>query len=97
MPTLFRFLMTLAILAGIVYGAMVALVIYVKPQQAEMSYRIPADRLNRPVQTAAPASIATGSPPAPGDTASPAAPVGAAVQDQPRTEHSLPPEDTRQE
>jgi SNF family Na+-dependent transporter len=46
MPTLFRFLMTLAILAGLAYGAMVALVWYVEPNIGEMTVRIPAERLN---------------------------------------------------
>lgn len=47
MPTLFRVLMTIAVLAGIVYAAMFALVVYVKPRQTEMSYRIPADVVNQ--------------------------------------------------
>ena len=46
MPTLFRFLTTLAILAGIAYGSMYALVVFVEPNQGEMTVRIPADRLN---------------------------------------------------
>jgi hypothetical protein len=46
MPTLFRFVVTLAVLAGIVYGAMVALVMFVEPKQAELSVRIPAEELN---------------------------------------------------
>lgn len=46
MPTLFRFLTTLAILAGIAYGAMYALVLYVEPRTGEMTVRIPAERLN---------------------------------------------------
>ena len=46
MPTLFRFLTTIAIIIGIVYGAMFALVTFVEPRQAEMSVRIPADKLN---------------------------------------------------
>lgn len=46
MPTLFRFVVTLAVLAGIVYGAMVALVMFVEPKQAELSVRIPVERLN---------------------------------------------------
>ena len=45
MPTLFRFLMTLAILAGLAYGAMYALVLYVEPNRGEMTVRIPAERL----------------------------------------------------
>ncbi len=46
MPTLFRFVVTLAVLAGIVYGAMVALVMFVEPKQTELSVRIPAEKLN---------------------------------------------------
>lgn len=46
MPTLFRFLMTLAILAAIAYGAMAALVWYVEPNIGEMTVRIPPERLN---------------------------------------------------
>ncbi len=46
MPTLFRFLTTLAILAGIVYGSMYALVLYVAPKQGEMTVRIPPERFN---------------------------------------------------
>ena len=46
MPTLFRFLITLGILAGLVYGAMFALVIFVEPKKGEMTVRIPTERLN---------------------------------------------------
>ena len=46
MPTLIRFVTTLAILAGIAYGAMYALVVFVEPRQGEMTVRIPAERLN---------------------------------------------------
>lgn len=46
MPTLFRFLVTLAVLAGIVYGAMFALVMFVEPKKAEISVRIPPEKLN---------------------------------------------------
>ena len=45
MPTLFRFVVTLAVLAGIVYGTMFALVMFVNPKQAELSVRIPPERL----------------------------------------------------
>lgn len=48
MPTLFRLLVTVAILAGLVYGAMVALVAYVEPQTIEMNVRIPPEKLNPP-------------------------------------------------
>jgi hypothetical protein len=47
MPTLFRFLTVLAVLAAIAYGAMFALVTFVEPRKGEMSVRIPAERLNR--------------------------------------------------
>ncbi|RUV51562.1 histidine kinase [Mesorhizobium sp. M5C.F.Ca.IN.020.29.1.1] len=46
MPTLFRFVVTLAILAGIVYGTMFALAMFVEPRKTEMSVRIPPEKLN---------------------------------------------------
>lgn len=46
MPTLFRLLTTLAILAGLVYGGMYALVVLVEPKKGEMTVRIPPERLN---------------------------------------------------
>ncbi|MBZ9796423.1 histidine kinase [Mesorhizobium sp. ES1-4] len=46
MPTLFRFVVTLAILAGIAYGTMFALVMFVDPKKTEMSVRIPQEKLN---------------------------------------------------
>lgn len=46
MPTLFRFLTILAVLAGLVYGGMYALVTMVEPNKGEMTVRIPPDRLN---------------------------------------------------
>lgn len=45
MPTLFRFLVTLAILAGIAYGAMFALVMFVEPKKSEITVRIPPEKL----------------------------------------------------
>ena len=51
MPTLFRFLITIGILAGLAYGAMYALVLYVEPKQGEMTVRIPAEKLNPPAAT----------------------------------------------
>ncbi|MBX3578684.1 MAG: histidine kinase [Rhizobiaceae bacterium] len=47
MPTLFRFLLTIGVLVGIVYGGMFALATYVQPKQGEMTVRIPADKLNQ--------------------------------------------------
>ncbi|MEQ8295912.1 MAG: histidine kinase [Nitratireductor sp.] len=46
MPTLFRFLVTIAVLVGIAYGAMFALATFVEPRKGEMSVRIPPERLN---------------------------------------------------
>jgi hypothetical protein len=46
MPTLFRFVITLCVLAALGYGAMLALVILVEPNKGEISERIPADRIN---------------------------------------------------
>ena len=46
MPTLFRFLVTIGVLAGLAYAAMFALVMFVEPNKGEMSVRIPAHKLN---------------------------------------------------
>ncbi|WP_422371661.1 histidine kinase [Hoeflea sp.] len=46
MPTLFRFLVFCAIIAGIVYGAMFALVLYVEPVEREVTIRVPTEKLN---------------------------------------------------
>jgi hypothetical protein len=45
MPSLIRFLVVLLVLAGIGYGAMVALTTFVDPGEGEMGYRIPAREL----------------------------------------------------
>jgi len=47
MPSLFRFLLIVAILGGIVWGGMQALVTFVEPQQRDMSQTLPANKLNR--------------------------------------------------
>jgi hypothetical protein len=47
MPTLFRLLVTLGIIASLIYGGMFALVTYVEPKKGEMTVRIPAERINR--------------------------------------------------
>lgn len=46
MPTLFKFLTVIAVLVGLAYGAMFALVMFVKPNKGEMTERIPVERLN---------------------------------------------------
>jgi len=48
MPTLFRFTMILATIAGLVYGGMVLLVMVVQPRDREVTVRIPSERLNQP-------------------------------------------------
>ena len=45
MPTLVRFLMTLGIVAALIYGAMFALVLFVKPRQGEMIIKIPLEKV----------------------------------------------------
>lgn len=45
MPSLIKLLVVLALIAGVVYGGMLALVILVQPEQREMTVRIPAERL----------------------------------------------------
>ncbi len=47
MPSLIKFLLIAGILAGIVYGGMIALVTFVEPQPREMSQSIPPARLNK--------------------------------------------------
>ena len=46
MPSLFRFVTIVAILAGLAYGAMAALAFFVEPQTREMRSTVPADQLN---------------------------------------------------
>lgn len=45
MPTLFRFLFVIAVIAGLVFGGMLALVGWVKPEQREMVEIVPPARL----------------------------------------------------
>jgi hypothetical protein len=47
LPSLLRFLAIVAALVALAYGAMVAVVTAVQPQPREMSYTIPAQRLNK--------------------------------------------------
>lgn len=47
MPTLFRLVFTLAILAGIVYGSMFAMVTFVEPEPREMTERVRLDDIGR--------------------------------------------------
>ena len=45
MPSLIRLLVVLGLIAGAIYGSMVALVMFVEPNPREMSVRIPNERL----------------------------------------------------
>jgi phage shock protein PspC (stress-responsive transcriptional regulator) len=45
MPSLIRLIVVLAVIAGAVYGGMLALVLLVEPNPREMSVRIPNERL----------------------------------------------------
>jgi hypothetical protein len=47
MPSLIKFLLLAGILAGLVYGGMIALVTFVEPQPREMIQMIPPARLNK--------------------------------------------------
>jgi xanthosine utilization system XapX-like protein len=44
MPSLFRFLTIVAVIAGIIYGVIFALANFVNPKPREMSVTIPADK-----------------------------------------------------
>jgi hypothetical protein len=46
-PSLIRFLLIIGVLAGLVYGGMIALVTFVEPQPREMIQAIPPARLNK--------------------------------------------------
>lgn len=48
MPTLFRFLFICALIAGGIYGTMVALVTFVNPVERDVTIRIPSERINKP-------------------------------------------------
>ena len=47
MPSLFRFLVVVGVLAGLAYGAMFALVTFVQPQPRDMTQSLPASKLNK--------------------------------------------------
>jgi hypothetical protein len=47
MPTLFRLVFTLGVLAGIAYGSMFALVTFVEPEPREMTERVRLDDIVR--------------------------------------------------
>jgi hypothetical protein len=44
MPSLFRFLIVVAVIAGVVYGVIFTLANFVNPKPREMTVTIPSDR-----------------------------------------------------
>jgi hypothetical protein len=44
MPTLLRFLATVAIISGVIYGGIFALANYVTPKPREMTVSVPPDK-----------------------------------------------------
>jgi hypothetical protein len=44
MPSLFRFLIAVAVIGGVVYGGIYALANYVNPKPREITVTIPSDR-----------------------------------------------------
>lgn len=46
MPSLIRFLVFCGIVAGLIYGGMFALVMYVKPIDREITVRVPVEALS---------------------------------------------------
>lgn len=44
MPSLFRFLTVVAVIVGVVYGAIFALANFVNPKSREMTVTVPADK-----------------------------------------------------
>lgn len=51
MPSLIRFIVSIGIIVGLVYGAMFALVLYVEPKQRLMTERVSTDKINPVRQT----------------------------------------------
>jgi hypothetical protein len=47
MPSLFRFLTVVAIIVGVVYGAIFALANFVNPKPREMTVTIPPDKFQK--------------------------------------------------
>jgi hypothetical protein len=46
MPTLFRILVVIGLITGVIYGGMYALANFVEPKKGEMTVRIPPEKLN---------------------------------------------------
>jgi hypothetical protein len=48
MPSLFRFLVILAIVCGVAYGAMYALANFLHPKERDITVSVPPDRFVKP-------------------------------------------------
>lgn len=46
MPSLIRFLVFCGVIAGLIYGGMFALVMYVQPKEREITIRVPTEKLD---------------------------------------------------
>ena len=46
MPSLIRFLVFCGVIAGLIYGGMFALVMYVQPKEREITVRVPTEKLD---------------------------------------------------
>lgn len=46
MPSLIRFVVFCGVVAGLVYGAMFALIMFVEPKPREITVRVPTERVN---------------------------------------------------
>lgn len=81
MPSLIRFLVFCGVVAGLVYGGMFALVMYVKPREREISVRVPPEKLNpQPPEATIPTAQPMQVPNTP-DAAAPAASDGTAPKE----------------
>jgi hypothetical protein len=52
MPSLIRLLVFCGVVAGLIYGAMFALVLFVEPKPREITVRVPTERLDAPADRA---------------------------------------------
>lgn len=98
MPTLIRLFVILLILVGLGYGAMFALVAMVKPNEKEVTVRIPARDLmpapeRDPLVQREIDTTRTPDSPAPADPAAPAAPAADAPPQQVPTSQQAPRDD----
>ncbi len=65
MPTLFRFLLMCAGIAGVIYGTMYALAVFVEPRARDITVRLPSERVNPPAERAPAQGTSSTAPAAP--------------------------------